>query len=161
MRQPKVRYVARSNSTSRVGGCNFFHEFLFTYNRKWHAVATFAVVIRCPLFVFCVFVRRHKRQIPPLALSVLRWLWGHIIWKKENKPRIKFTHRLKFYIWSKIIKACLGSTLILSNTNFYTTLLNGSNVRLNWNIESDMNVNWIKFKNFLSLNWFKNKQHWI
>ncbi len=31
------------------------------------------------------------------------------------------------------------------------TLLDGSNVRLNWNIESDMNVNWIKFKNFLSL----------
>jgi hypothetical protein len=30
-------------------------------------------------------------------------------------------------------------------------LLDGSNVRLNWNIESDMNVNWIKFKNFLSL----------
>jgi hypothetical protein len=29
------------------------------------------------------------------------------------------------------------------------TLLNGSNVRLNWNIESDMNVNWIKLKNFL------------
>ncbi len=41
------------------------------------------------------------------------------------------------------------------------TLLDGSNVRLNWNIESDMNVNWIKFKNFLSLYWFKNKQHWI
>jgi len=33
------------------------------------------------------------------------------------------------------------------------------NVRLNWNIESDMNVNWIKFKNFLSLYCFKNKQH--
>ncbi len=31
------------------------------------------------------------------------------------------------------------------------TLLDGSNVRLNWNIESDMNVHWIKFKNFLSL----------
>jgi len=31
------------------------------------------------------------------------------------------------------------------------TLLNGSNVRLNWNIESDMNVYWIKFKNCLSL----------
>jgi hypothetical protein len=31
------------------------------------------------------------------------------------------------------------------------TLLDGSNVRLNWNIESDMNVNWIKFKNCLSL----------
>jgi hypothetical protein len=30
-------------------------------------------------------------------------------------------------------------------------LLDGSNVRLNWNIESDMNVHWIKFKNFLSL----------
>ena len=30
-------------------------------------------------------------------------------------------------------------------------LLDGSNVRLNWNIESDMNVNWIKSKNFLSL----------
>ncbi len=30
-------------------------------------------------------------------------------------------------------------------------LLDGSNVRLNWNIESDINVNWIKFKNFLSL----------
>ncbi len=40
-------------------------------------------------------------------------------------------------------------------------LLNGSNVRLNWNIESDVNVYWIKFKNFLSLYWFKNKQHWI
>jgi hypothetical protein len=33
----------------------------------------------------------------------------------------------------------------------WSTLLDGSNVRLNWNIESDMNVNWIKFKNFLSL----------
>jgi hypothetical protein len=30
------------------------------------------------------------------------------------------------------------------------TLLDGSNVRLNCNIESDLNVNWIKFKNFLS-----------
>ncbi len=40
-------------------------------------------------------------------------------------------------------------------------LLDGSNVRLNWNIEYDVNVNWIKFKNFLSLYWFKNKQHWI
>jgi hypothetical protein len=32
-----------------------------------------------------------------------------------------------------------------------STLLDGSNVRLNWNIESDLNVYWIKFKNFLSL----------
>ncbi len=32
-----------------------------------------------------------------------------------------------------------------------STLLDGSNVRLNWNIESDVNVHWIKFKNFLSL----------
>jgi hypothetical protein len=39
------------------------------------------------------------------------------------------------------------------------TLLDGSNVRLNWNIESVMNVNWIKFKNFLSLYLFKNKHH--
>ncbi len=31
------------------------------------------------------------------------------------------------------------------------TLIDGSNVRLNWNIESDMNVHLIKFKNFLSL----------
>jgi hypothetical protein len=31
------------------------------------------------------------------------------------------------------------------------TLLDGTNVRLNWNIESDLNVYWIKFKNFLSL----------
>ncbi len=30
-------------------------------------------------------------------------------------------------------------------------LLDGTNVRLNWNIESDLNVYWIKFKNFLSL----------
>ncbi len=30
-------------------------------------------------------------------------------------------------------------------------LLEGSNVRLNWNIESDMNVHWIKFKKILSL----------
>ncbi len=30
------------------------------------------------------------------------------------------------------------------------TLLEGSNVRLNRNIESDMNVHWIKFKNCLS-----------
>jgi hypothetical protein len=34
---------------------------------------------------------------------------------------------------------------------FATTLLDGTNVRLNWNIESDLNVYWIKFKNFLSL----------
>ncbi len=27
------------------------------------------------------------------------------------------------------------------------TLLHGTNVRLNWNIESDMKVYWIKFKN--------------
>jgi hypothetical protein len=33
----------------------------------------------------------------------------------------------------------------------HSTLLDGRNVRLNWNIESDMNVNWIKFKNCLSL----------
>jgi hypothetical protein len=32
-----------------------------------------------------------------------------------------------------------------------TSLLDGTNVRLNWNIESDLNVYWIKFKNFLSL----------
>ncbi len=38
-------------------------------------------------------------------------------------------------------------------------LLDGTNIRLNWNIESDLNVNWIKFKNFLSLYWFKNKQY--
>jgi hypothetical protein len=31
------------------------------------------------------------------------------------------------------------------------TLLDGTNVRLNWNIESDLNAYWIKFKNFLSL----------
>jgi hypothetical protein len=31
------------------------------------------------------------------------------------------------------------------------TLLDGTNVRLNWNIESDLNVYWIKFKNCLSL----------
>jgi hypothetical protein len=31
------------------------------------------------------------------------------------------------------------------------TLLDDTNVRLNWNIESDLNVYWIKFKNFLSL----------
>jgi hypothetical protein len=31
------------------------------------------------------------------------------------------------------------------------TLLDGTNVRLNWNIESDLNVHWIKFKNYLSL----------
>ncbi len=31
------------------------------------------------------------------------------------------------------------------------TLLDGSKIRLNRNIESDMNVNWIKFKHFLSL----------
>jgi hypothetical protein len=30
------------------------------------------------------------------------------------------------------------------------TLLDGTNVRLNWNIKSDLNVCWIKFKNFLS-----------
>jgi hypothetical protein len=30
-------------------------------------------------------------------------------------------------------------------------LLDGTNVRLNWNIESDLNVYWIKFKNFLNL----------
>ncbi len=32
-----------------------------------------------------------------------------------------------------------------------STLLDGTNVRLNWNIESDLNVYWIKFKNLLSL----------
>ncbi len=41
------------------------------------------------------------------------------------------------------------------------TLLNGTNVRLNWNIESDLNVYWIKLENFLSLYWFKSKQYWI
>jgi hypothetical protein len=40
-----------------------------------------------------------------------------------------------------------------------STLLDGTNLRLNWNIESDLNVYWIKFKNFLSLYWFKNKQY--
>ncbi len=34
---------------------------------------------------------------------------------------------------------------------FLATLLDGTNVRLNWNIESDLNVYWIKFKHFLSL----------
>jgi hypothetical protein len=32
-----------------------------------------------------------------------------------------------------------------------TALLDGTNVRLNWNIESDLNVYCIKLKNFLSL----------
>jgi hypothetical protein len=41
----------------------------------------------------------------------------------------------------------------------WITLLDGTNVRLNWNIESDLNVYLIKFKNFLSLYWFKNKQY--
>jgi hypothetical protein len=31
------------------------------------------------------------------------------------------------------------------------TLLDGTNVRLNWNIESEMNVHWIKFKKFLKV----------
>ncbi len=31
------------------------------------------------------------------------------------------------------------------------TLLDGTNVRLNWNIESEMNVHWIKFKIFLKV----------
>ncbi len=44
---------------------------------------------------------------------------------------------------------------------FSSTLLDGTNVRLNWNIESDMNVYWIKFKIFLSLYCFKNKQYSI
>ncbi len=47
------------------------------------------------------------------------------------------------------------------SSKFVNTLLDGTNVRLNWNIESDLNVYWIKFKNFLSLYWFKNKQYWI
>jgi hypothetical protein len=42
-------------------------------------------------------------------------------------------------------------TSTVYNQRVFNTLLDGSNVRLNWNIESDMNVNWIKFKNFLSL----------
>jgi hypothetical protein len=40
---------------------------------------------------------------------------------------------------------------LIASTYSMSTLLDGSNVRLNGNIESDMNVNWIKFKNFLSL----------
>jgi hypothetical protein len=36
-------------------------------------------------------------------------------------------------------------------TTFNFTLLNGTNVRLNWNIESEMNVYWIKYKNILGL----------
>ncbi len=66
---------------------------------------------------------------------------------KKRKLREKFNFR-------KTPRKCY--TLSYSHT-----LLDGSNVRLNWNIESDMNVNWFKFKNFLSLYWFKNKQHWI
>ncbi len=31
-------------------------------------------------------------------------------------------------------------------TDLQTALLDGTNVRLKWNIESDMNVYWIKFK---------------
>jgi hypothetical protein len=38
-------------------------------------------------------------------------------------------------------------------------MLNGTNQRLNWNIESDFNVYWIKFKSCLSLYGFKNKQY--
>ncbi len=42
-------------------------------------------------------------------------------------------------------------TFVGTRRMFGDALLDGSNVRLNGNIESDMNVNWIKFKNFLSL----------
>jgi hypothetical protein len=44
----------------------------------------------------------------------------------------------------------LGSLLLPQYFSLYT-LLEGTNVRLNWNIESDLNVYWIKFKNFFSL----------
>ncbi len=57
-----------------------------------------------------------------------------------------------------IFKVCcaLCSAVVLFSHNLMlhgavTTLLDGTNVRLNWNIESDLNVYWIKFKNFLSL----------
>jgi hypothetical protein len=41
--------------------------------------------------------------------------------------------------------------LMIEYSKVHSTLLDGSNVRLNRNIESEMNVNWIKFKNCLSL----------
>ncbi len=62
--------------------------------------------------------------------------------------------------WERSQQSAVGSTECLNNSLMETqglatvpkhTLLDGSNVRLNWNIESDMNVNWIKFKNYLSL----------
>ncbi len=42
-------------------------------------------------------------------------------------------------------------TLGIKGVGSIYTLLDGSNVRLNWNIEYDLNVYWIKFKKFLSL----------
>jgi hypothetical protein len=54
------------------------------------------------------------------------------------------------HLYARILLTSFISVSIFS-VWCYSTLLDGSNVRLNWNIESDMNVNWIKFKNFLSL----------
>jgi hypothetical protein len=49
------------------------------------------------------------------------------------------------------IRTALFPTGIDFHEKRKSTLLDGTNVRLNWNIESDLNVYWIKFKSFLSL----------
>ena len=79
-------------------------------------------------------------------------------------PLIFRHHELKTvlsYIYLDFLTTSFLFLVVTLTLKQNPTLLDGSNVRLNWNIESDMNVNWIKFKNFLSLYWFKNKQHWI
>ncbi len=88
-------------------------------------------------------------QVNPRSSSAF---WTYSVSLKTRPLGVKF---------NKWLKTKEGMMQYSKRLFIFPTLLDGSNVRLNWNIESDMNVNWIQFKNFLSLYWFKNKQHWI
>ena len=55
--------------------------------------------------------------------------------------------KVRSYACYNLTEVKIKSTVMV----FLFTLLNGTNVRLNWNIESDLNLYWNKFKNFLSL----------
>jgi hypothetical protein len=87
-----------------------------------------------------------KEKVPCSISHAYRQIWAPTVEKTERQP----THLINNQVTDNRQP---GTKKTTDNRHMQstTTLLDGSNVRLNWNIESDMNVHWIKFKNFLSL----------
>jgi hypothetical protein len=73
------------------------------------------------------------------------------------KPLVRQCYSFKLHLkLYRYIENCIERERRLdskgvSSQSRHSALLDGTKVRLNWNIESDLNVYWIKFKNFLSL----------